>query len=279
MYRLLRKENLSASVRLFEIEAPGIAQKAQPGQFVILMVDDKGERTPFTLADWDVNRGAVTIVVNEVGLTTGKMGQIEEGGSIAHLAGPLGKPAEIGEFGNVACVAIGYGITAMMPIARAMQAAGNKVFSLVSARTTNDLFRLDSLAQVSSDLQITTSDGSMGEPGWVIDPLKKLLAQPDRINRVEVVGPLCMMKLVCAATREFGVKTVASLNPVMVDGTGMCGAYRVTVGGKSKFACVDGLEFDGHLVDWDNAMARRCTYPVDLRRASAAYRCQNCAQW
>jgi NAD(P)H-flavin reductase len=279
MFKLLRKELLTPTVRRFEVEAPAIARKALPGQFIILMVDDKGERTPFTIADWNQDRGSVSIVVNQVGLTTGKLSRLEEGDSIAHFAGPLGRPSEIAAFGNIACVAIGYGTTAMIPIARALRAAGNRIFSIVSAQTRSDLFLTDALSGVSDSLQVTTSDGSAGDEGWVIEPLRKLLSGSEAINRVIVIGPLCMMKLVSAATQAYNVTTVASLNPVMVDGTGMCGACRVIVDGKSKFACVDGLEFDGHALDWDNAMARRCTYPIDLKKSVAAYRCQNCAQW
>jgi ferredoxin/flavodoxin---NADP+ reductase len=279
MFKLLRKEVLTPSVRLYEVEAPAIARKALPGQFIILMVDEKGERTPFSIADWDQSRGSVSIVVNQVGLTTGKLSQLEAGDSIAHFAGPLGRSSEIAAFGNIACVAIGYGTTAMIPIARALRGAGNRIFSIVSAQTRSDLFLTDALSRVSDSLQVTTSDGSAGDEGWVIEPLRKLLSGTEPISRVIVIGPLCMMKLVSAATQEYKVKTVASLNPVMVDGTGMCGACRVIVDGKSKFACVDGLEFDGHALDWDNVMSRRCTYPIDLNQTVAAYRCQNCAQW
>ena len=279
MYNILHREDLTPTVHLFEVEAPFIARKAQPGQFVILMVDEKGERIPLTIADWDCRRGSISIVVSEVGTTTRKLSQLKKGDSVAHFVGPLGKPAEIDNFGDVACVAMGYGMATIVPIARALREAGNKVYTIISAPTKTDLFGIDRLSKVSDTFIVTTSDGSYGEQSWVIEPLRRLLDGSQPISRVFVIGSLCMMKLVSAVTKEFGIKTVVSLNPVMVDGTGMCGACRVSAGGETKFACVDGPEFDGHGVDWDLLMARRCTYPVRLAEAASAYRCQYCGQW
>jgi len=279
VYKILRKEDLTPTVHLFEVKAPAVARKAQPGQFVILMVDEKGERIPLTIADWNRRRGSISIVVSEVGTTTGKLGRLGTGDSIAHFVGPLGRPADIDRFGNVACVAMGYGLVTIVPIARALREAGNRVYSIISAPTKADLFGINRLSKISNTLAVTTSDGSYGEQGWVIEPLRHLLDGSKPINRVFVIGSVCMMKLVSAVTREFGIKTVVSLNPVMVDGTGMCGACRVSVGGSTKFACVDGPEFDGHEVDWDLLMARRCPYPVSLEEAATAYRCQYCGQW
>ncbi len=279
MYKILGKKDLTPTVHLFDIEAPAVARKAQPGQFIMLMVDEKGERIPLTIADWDTERGSVSFAVSEVGLTTGKLGRLKEGDSLAHFAGPLGKPAEIDNFGNVACVAMGYGMVTIAPIARALREAGNSVHTIVSAPTKDDLFGIDSLKNISDTLVVTTSDGSYGEHGWVIEPMRRLLDGDKPINRVFVIGSLCMMKLTSAITKEFEVKTMVSLNPVMVDGTGMCGACRLSVGGETKFACVDGPEFDGAEVDWDLLMARRCTYPVSLKESATSYRCQFCGQW
>ena len=279
MYNILRKKDLTPTVHLIEVEAPAVARKAQPGQFIMLMVDEKGERIPLTIADWDTGRGSVSFVVSEVGVTTGKLGRLKEGDSLAHFAGPLGKPAEIDKFGNVACVVMGYGMATIVPIARALREAGNSIYSIASAPTKADLFGIDHLKNISDALVVTTSDGSYGEHGWVIEPMRRLLGGDKPINRVFVIGSICMMKLTSAITREFEVKTMVSLNPVMVDGTGMCGACRLSVGGKTRFACVDGPEFDGHEVDWDLLMARRCTYPVSLEETATSYRCQFCGQW
>jgi ferredoxin--NADP+ reductase len=243
------------------------------------MVDEEGERIPLTIADWDLDRGSISVVVSAVGVTTRKLNMLKPGDGVAHFIGPLGRPATIDNFGSVACVAMGYGKATMMPIARALRNAGNKVHSIVSATTKDDLFGMDRLGKFSDTLSVSTSDGSYGERGWVIEPLKRLLKGGATIARVYVIGSICMMKLVSAATREFNVKTFASLNPIMVDGTGMCGACRVSVGGTTKFACVDGPEFDAHQVDWDLLSARRCTYPVPLDVVATSNRCQSCGQW
>lgn len=278
MYKVLNKYELAQGVFMLEIEAPAVAQKAAPGQFIMLMTDEKGERIPLTIADWDSSKGTVSVVVSRVGITTGKLTRLNPGEAIAHFAGPLGKPAEIANYGNVACVAIGYGMATIVPIARALKAAGNTIYSIVGAATRDDLIKISRLEEVSQQLTVATSDGSYGEKGWVIDPLRRLLAGIG-IQRAFVIGSLCMMKLVAAVTREYGVKTMVSLNPVMVDGTGMCGACRCSVGGKTRFACVDGPEFDGHEVDWNLLMTRRCTYPVIPEDSASIYRCQFCGQW
>ena len=279
MYKILRKENLTPTIRLFDIEAPAIARKAQPGQFIMLMVNEEGERIPLTIADWDRNKGSISIVVSEVGITTSKLGGLKEGDSLAHFVGPLGKPAPIGKFGNVSCVAIGYGMATIVPIARALREAQNNIYSIISAPTKADLFAIDRLSKVSDKLVATTFDGSYGEQGWITEPLRRQLNDVETINKVFVVGSLCMMKQVSAITKEFGISTVVSLTPVMVDGTGMCGACRVSIGSETKFACVDGPEFNGHEVDWDLLMARRCPYPVRLEDVATVYRCQHCGQW
>jgi len=276
MFKILAKETLTPTVSLFRIEAPAVARATRPGQFVMLMTDEKGERIPFTIADWDEAEGSVSLVVSHVGHTTRKLSALQPGDSLAHFIGPLGKKSEIGHFGNVACVATGYGMVTIVPSARALKEAGNRVFSIVSAPSKGELLLPERLAGVSERQIITTSDGSAGRPGWVLEPLRELLAS-EQIDRVLVIGSLCMMKLATEACR--GIKTIVSLNPIMVDGTGMCGACRVSVAGKTSFACVDGPEFDGHGVDWDLLMARRCPYPVDAKSGESVYRCQSCAQW
>ena len=276
MFKILTKESLSPTVSLYKIEAPAVAAKARPGQFIMLMTDEKRERIPLTIADWSREEGSISLVVSSVGDTTSKLANLKPGDSLAHFVGPLGKPAETGNFGSVACVAIGYGMATIVPLARELKEAGNRIFSIISAPTKGELLQPERLAGVSDKFIVTTSDGSAGRQGWVIEPLKELFTG-EKIDRVIAIGSLCMMKLVSAASR--GIKTVVSLNPIMVDGTGMCGACRVSVAGKTRFACVDGPEFDGHHVDWELLMARRCSYPVDVAAAASAYRCQYCAQW
>ena len=277
MYRILLKQDLVPNIHLFKVEAPAIARKAQAGQFVMLRVDEKGERIPLTIADWDRQEGCITIVFNEVGRTTHKLAALEEGGHILNFVGPLGVPAEIGKFGTVVCVALGYGVATIMPIARALKEAGNRIISLIRAPTTETLFGEKLLGSFSDELTIVTGDASFECLGFIIDPLKEILGN-EKIDRVFMVGPVCVMKIVAATTRPFGIKTMASLNPIMVDGTGMCGCCRVIVGGTTKFACVDGPEFDAHEVDWNWLMARRCTYSNDLHTL-LKYQCINCAQW
>ncbi len=276
MFRILAKETLSPSVSLFRIEAPAVARAARPGQFVMLMTDERGERIPLTIADWDEAEGSVSLVVSHVGSTTGKLAAMVAGDTLAHFVGPLGKCTETGHFGTVACVATGYGMATIVPSVRALKAEGNSVFSIISAPSKADLLLPERLAEASNRLIVTTSDGSAGQPGWVIEPLKELLAS-EKIDRVIAVGSICMMKLVAETSR--GTKTMVSLNPIMVDGTGMCGACRVSAAGKTRFACVDGPEFDGHEVDWELLMARRCPYPADAAHGGGTYRCQSCAQW
>jgi len=276
MFRIIAKDILSPSVSLFRIEAPAVARAARPGQFIMLMTDEKGERIPLTIADRNESEGSVSLVVSRVGSTTARLAAMTIGDTLAHFVGPLGKSTEIGFFGKVACVTTGYGMVTVVPSLRALKATGNSVFSVISAPSKTDLLLPERIAEVSDKLTITTSDGSAGRVGWVIEPLKELLAD-EKIDRVIAVGSLCMMKLVAEASR--GIKTVVSLNPIMVDGTGMCGACRVSAAGQTRFACVDGPEFDGHEVDWDLLMARRCPYPADAIRGGSTYRCLNCAQW
>jgi len=259
MYRILATEELASNIHLFKVEAPQIARKAQPGQFVIVRSEERGERIPLTMADWDGKEGSVTIVFMEVGTTTRKLALLNTGDSILDFVGPLGRPTEIGKFGTVVCVAGGVGVASVFPIARALKARGNRIISILGARSQELLFWEDYLRRVSHELMVTTDDGSYGRKGVVTEPLKELF-KTMKINRVIAIGPAIMMKFCSLTTKPFKVKTVVSLNPIMVDGTGMCGCCRVLVGGETKFACVDGPDFDGHEVDWDLLMNRQHGY-------------------
>jgi ferredoxin--NADP+ reductase len=259
MYRILAKEELTPDISLFQVEAPEIARKAQAGQFVIVRSDEKGERIPLTIADWDKEEGSVTVVFMKVGTTTRKLACLNAGDSILDFVGPLGRPTEIEKFGTVACVAGGFAIATIVPIARAMKQAGNRVISIMGFRTKDLAFWEEKLDSVSDELMVTTDDGSYKRKGVVTEPLKELLRNTE-VDRVIAIGPTVMMKFCSLTTEPFGVKTIVSLNPIMVDGTGMCGCCRVSVGGETRFACVDGPDFDGHQVDWDLLMSRQRAY-------------------
>ncbi len=259
MYRILAREDLALNIHLFKIGAPLVAKKAQPGQFVVVRSDEKGERIPLTIADWDKKEGNVTIVFMEVGTTTRKLALLNAGDNILDFVGPLGRPTEIEKFGTVVCVAGGVGAAPMFPIARALKAQENEIISILGARNKELLFWEERLHSVSDELIVTTDDGSYKRKGVVTEPLKELLDNK-KIDRVIAIGPAIMMKFCSLTTKPFGVKTMVSLNPIMVDGTGMCGCCRVSVGGETKFACVDGPDFDGHEVDWDLLMHRLRTY-------------------
>lgn len=278
MYKITFREDLTPRTHHFKVKAPEVAAKAAAGQFVVVRVDEKGERIPLTIADWDRDAGTVSIVFNEVGTTTHKLSALKKGDSIANFAGPLGLATEIDRFGTVVCVAGGYGVATIVPVARALKAAGNKVISIMRAPTKELVFGEERLRAVSDQLSVVVGDGSYGLEGIVVEPLRDLLHSGQKVDRVIVFAALCMMKYCAEATRPFGVKTMVSLNPVMVDGTGMCGCCRVCVGGKTRFACVHGPEFDGHGVDWSLLMSRRCTYGDEPNKI-LQYRCGSCAQW
>ena len=259
MYRILYRENLTPNIHLFKVEAPLIAAKAQAGQFVIIRVDEKGERIPLTIADWDKKEGSITIVFMEAGTSTKKLARLNAGDAILDFVGPLGRPTEIEKFGTIVCVAGGFAIATIVPIARAMKQAENKVISIAGFRSESLVFWEKQLTRASDELIVTTDDGSYKRKGLVTEPLKELLQQI-KVDRVIAIGPTVMMKYCSLTTQPFEVKTIVSLNPIMVDGTGMCGCCRVSVGGETKFACVDGPEFDGHKVDWDLLLSRQRTY-------------------
>ena len=260
MYKITYREDLVPNIHLFKVLAPAVARKAREGQFVMLMIDEKGERIPLTIAGYDREEGTVTVIFMELGKTTRKLATLQAGDSIHSFLGPLGVPTHIEKFGTVACVGGGFGVATTAPIARAMKAAGNTVISIMGFRNRDLMFWEDELRKVSDELYITTDDGCYGRKGLVTDPLKELLQQGRKIDLVTAIGPAIMMKFVSKTTEPFGVKTIVSLNPVLVDGTGLCGGCRVSIGGQTMFACVDGPEFDGHQVDWDLLMSRQRVY-------------------
>ncbi len=275
MYPILLRQDLAPKIHLFKVAAPRVAKKARAGQFIIIRIDDRGERIPLTIADWDREEGSVTVVFMEVGMTTNRLALLKEGDSVIDFVGPLGLPTHIAKLGTVICVAGGFAVATIMPIARAMQQAGNKVIAIMGARNSELLFWEDELRRVSDQMIITTDDGSYGRKGLVTEPLRDLLAGSDEIGQVVAIGPSIMMKFCAKTTEPFGVKTIVSLNPIMVDGTGMCGCCRVTVGGATRFACVDGPDFDGHQVDWDELLARQRTYLDEEGRSFERWKYQN----
>jgi len=255
-----------------EIEAPGVAAKAQAGQFIILRINKEGERIPLTIADFDRSRGTITTIFQEVGYSTRLLGTLEAGDNLADLVGPLGQPTEVENYGRVVCVGGGVGVAPVYPIARVLKEAGNEVISIIGARTRKLLILEAEMRAVSSELLVATDDGSYGHHGFVTDLLKQVLEERGNVARVWGIGPVVMMRAVAETTRPFGVATIVSMNPIMVDGTGMCGACRVSVGGETKFACVDGPEFDGHKIDWQLALRRMTMYKEEEERIIEAHK-------
>ncbi|MBW6484982.1 MAG: sulfide/dihydroorotate dehydrogenase-like FAD/NAD-binding protein [Syntrophobacterales bacterium] len=274
MYKILHIEQLVPSIHLFKVEAPEVAKKAQAGQFVVVRLDETGERIPLTFADWDAKEGTVTIIFMEVGTTTHRLARMKAGDYIADFVGPLGVPTHVEKFGTVLCVAGGVGVAPVVPIARALKQSGNKVITIMGARSKNLLFWEDRLRDASDKMIVTTDDGSYGRKALVTEPLKELLEGAEKIDRIIAIGPSIMMKFCAATSKPFGVKTIVSLNPIMVDGTGMCGCCRVAVGGVTKFACVEGPDFDGHQVDWNLLAARQRTYTAEEKQSLEQWRCQ-----
>ncbi|MEM2289856.1 MAG: sulfide/dihydroorotate dehydrogenase-like FAD/NAD-binding protein [Candidatus Hadarchaeales archaeon] len=259
-YKILSAEPLAPQIVKLEIEAPHIARKAKPGHFLIVRLTEKGERVPLTIVDANPQRGSVTIVVLEAGKTTKLMQNLKPGQEILNCVGPLGNPTEIKYYGTVACVGGGVGVACIYPVARALKQAGNRVLTLIGARTERLLIFEHELRQWSDELLVSTDDGSRGHRGFVHELLQKVLERGEKLDLVYAVGPVLMMKAVAEVTRPLGIKTIVSLNPIMVDGTGMCGSCRVEVGGQMRFACVDGPEFDAHQVDFDLLLARNRRY-------------------
>lgn len=276
MFKVLVSKQIVPNTQLLKIEAPAIANKALPGQFVVAVVDETGERIPLSLSDWNNKEGTITLLVMQVGTSSRKLASLKSGDSILHLSGPLGIPSHIEKFGTVICVGGCYGIGAILPIARSLKNSGNKVITIIEARSKNLLYWQDKLKQASDDLIFTTGDKSSNYKGWGYDPLKEMLGKKKKINRVYAYGCTFMMKIISDTTKPFGVKTMVALNPIMVDATGMCGVCRVSISGETKFACVDGPEFDGHEVNWDILATRKTTYIEEEIKSLQQYECK---QW
>ena len=260
MFKIVRKQELNSSVTLMEIEAPFIARKAKAGQFIIFRVDEQGERVPLTIAGYDREKGTVTIIFQKVGFSTIALGNLKEGDYIHDFVGPLGRPTAVEGKKKVCVVGGGVGCAIALPSAKAFKEAGAEVTVIVGFRSKDSVILEDEFKAVSDRFVMMTDDGSYGRHGLVTQPLKEMLEAGERFDEVLAIGPVPMMKFVSLTTKPFDVYTVVSLNPIMVDGTGMCGGCRVTVGGETKFACVDGPEFDGHLVDYAELMSRNSTY-------------------
>ncbi len=267
MYKIVKKQELNPTVTLMEVEAPMVARKAEPGQFIILRVDEDGERIPLTIADFNRDKGTVTIIFQIVGATTEKLNRKNEGELLEDFVGPLGVATHTDGLKKVAIVGGGVGCAIAYPIAKKLNSLGAEVHSIVGFRNKDLVILKDEFEAVSDKLMIMTDDGSMGEKGLVTDALKRLIDSGEKYDEVIAIGPLVMMKFVCKLTKEYGVKTVVSMNPIMIDGTGMCGGCRLSVGGKTKFACVGGPDFDGHEVDFDEAIERSSAYRDFERKA------------
>jgi ferredoxin--NADP+ reductase len=275
MYKIVRKEKMAHdSIYLNEIEAPQIAKKAQPGQFVMVIIDETGERVPLTVADIDKEKGTITIIYMVVGKSSRAYSKLEVGDSYRDIVGPLGEPTHIEKKGTVVCVGGGTGTAVLHPITRGMYEAGNNVISIIGARSEDYLIMEESMAKVSHDVRICTDDGSKGRHGFVTEELKDIL-DTQEVAEVVAIGPVPMMKFVSLLTKKYNVPTTVSLNPIMIDGTGMCGCCRVTIDGKTKFACVDGPEFDGHQVDFDGLMRRLGAYKVEEEHSEKCMQNQN----
>ena len=260
MYQIVKKEALNPTVTKMVVSAPLIAKKAQPGQFIILRVDENGERIPLTVADYDREAGTVTIIFQIVGGATMALNQLNEGDCIHDFVGPLGKASELEGLKKVAVVGGGVGCAIAYPVAKKLHELGSEVHSVVGFRNKDLVILEDDFRAVSDKLCMMTDDGSYGEKGLVTAALENLISEGNEYDMVIAIGPLIMMKFVCGVTKKYNIKTVVSMNPIMIDGTGMCGGCRLTVGGETKFACVDGPDFDGHLVDFDEAMSRGAMY-------------------
>jgi len=258
--KIVKKERLSADVVRMVLEAREIAEARKPGQFIVLRINEEGERIPLTIADADAKAGTVTIIFQEVGKSTKLLGSMNQGDTILDMAGPLGKPTHIEKFGTVVCVGGGVGVAPMFPITEALKKAGNKVITIIGSRTKDLLILENEMKAVSDRLIVMTDDGTYGQKGFVTQALEEIIKSAEKIDIVVAIGPVVMMRAVSEVTRPHKIPTVVSLNSIMVDATGMCGGCRVSVGGTSKFACVEGPEFDGHLVDFKELMMRQKTY-------------------
>jgi ferredoxin/flavodoxin---NADP+ reductase len=273
MYKILERQVLSDVTKLIVVEAPQVARKAKAGQFIIVITHERGERIPLTIADYDREAGTITMIFQEVGKSTIEMGLLQVGDGFKTIVGPLGHPTEIENFGTVICVGGGVGIAPVYPIARALREAGNKVISIIGARTKELLLWEDKMRAVSDELIVTTDDGSYGRKTLVTVPLKEILeAKPGEIAKIWAIGPAIMMKFVAETTRPFKVPTIVSLNTIMIDGTGMCGGCRVLMDDGAQFVCVNGPEFDAHRVDWNSLLSRLSFYRSEEQVAVTRFR-------
>jgi ferredoxin--NADP+ reductase/dihydroorotate dehydrogenase electron transfer subunit len=270
-YNILQTRNLVPDVNLMKVEAPDIAKAAKAGQFVILRIDESGERIPLTIADFDVDEGSITVIYQVMGKTTKQLTTLKTGETLQDFVGPLGTPSDIRKLGTVVMVGGGVGVAPVYPQARAYREAGNHVISIIGARNEEMLILEDEMAEVSDELYVATDDGSKGHHGFVTDIVKNILDSDQQVDRIVIIGPPIMMKVGAGVTAPYGVETLVSLNPIMIDGTGMCGGCRVSVGGETKFACVDGPEFDASGVDFDLMMSRLSLYRPQEKQALESY--------
>ena len=267
MYKIVAMQTLASQTKLVKICVPEIARKAHAGQFVILKIDEKGERIPLTLVDWESENGTITLIFQEVGVATKKLGSLKTGDELLDVCGPLGNPTDIKNYGTMVIIGGGVGTAPCLPIAKALKEAGNKLISIIGARNDKLLILESEMRKICQEVHISTDDGSKGHKGFVSDVLKTLIEQGRSIDVVYAIGPSVMMRAVAEVTRPYGIRTIVSLNPIMVDGMGMCGACRVSVGGKVKFACVDGPEFDGHQVDFSELIKRQRAFLAEEKLA------------
>ena len=273
-YKIVKKADLNSQIYLMEIEAPLVARKAAPGQFVILRIDEKGERVPFTIADFDKEKGTVTVIIQAVGKTTRDLSKLNEGDTILDFAGPLGIPTPLEGLKKVAVIGGGLGTAIAYPQAKKLKELGAEVTAISGFRSKEYIILEDEMNAVSDKLIITTDDGSNGLQGFVTDRLREELESGEKYDEVIAIGPLVMMRAICNLTKEFAIPTTVSMNPVMIDGTGMCGGCRVIVGGETKFACVDGPDFDGHKIDWDAAIKRQQMFKAYEKRSCEEGKCR-----
>ena len=273
-YKIVKKADLNSQIYLMEIEAPLVARKAAPGQFVILRIDEKGERVPFTIADFDKEKGTVTVIIQAVGKTTRDLSKLNEGDTILDFAGPLGIPTPLEGLKKVAVIGGGLGTAIAYPQAKKLKELGAEVTAISGFRSKEYIILEDEMNAVSDKLIITTDDGSNGLQGFVTDRLREELESGEKYDEVIAIGPLVMMRTVCNLTKEYDIPTTVSMNPVMIDGTGMCGGCRVIVGGETKFACVDGPDFDGHKIDWDAAIKRQQMFKAYEKRSCEEGKCR-----
>jgi ferredoxin--NADP+ reductase len=281
MFPILFHEELAPKVHRMSVQAPAVAAKSKPGQFVILIADQKGERIPFTISGWDSEAGTVDFVYIEVGKSTRQLASLKAGDQIAHFVGPLGVPSEVDLFGNIVAVASGYGIAAMEPVLRALKEKGNRITTILQAPDRERLYGREALESISDHTILALGSTGKDISTSTTLPMRKILANQVRepVHRVIVMGSICLMRVISEMTQPYGIKTMVHLTPLMVDGTGMCGACRLSVKGNNRFACVHGPEFDGHQVEgWDVLMARRCTY-ADESVPQQGFQCQGCSQW